>query len=384
MVLTPVHDPAAMPRTVAAIERGIADGEHLGAQLYVSHRGRVVADLALGEAKPGVPMTTDSLLLWMSSTKPVAAIAVAQQWEQGRLDLDDPVARHVPEFAAHGKEAITIRHVLTHTGGFRSAAFNWMDAPWDTQLARICHLRLEPRWRPGHKAGYHTSTGAFVLGEIVRRIDSRPFDRYLRESVFDPLQLTDAWVGLPPRRFEAYGDRISPLMNTDPHARQPAEFFAFLNTPQCAAVCRPSSGGWGPIRQLGRLYDALHRSGDGLLQPATVEAITQPARVGMFDHTFRHVMDWTLAFMLNSWHYGPDTCWYQFGPHASPRTVGHSGHQSSCAFADLDHGLTVAWACNGMPGEPRHRARWVAINTAIYEDLGLAAAHAAPSEPAGQ
>ncbi len=356
----------SLPRTIAAIEQGIEQRLHRGAQLYVSHRGRVVADMAIGTARP------DSLMLWMSSTKPLVAIAIAQQWERGRLDLDDPVARHVPEFAAHGKEAITIRHVLTHTGGFRSASFNWMDAPWATQIARICHLRPEPRWTPGRKAGYHTSTGAFVLGEIVRRVDGRPLEQYLREAIFDPLQMTDTWVGMPPARFAAYGDRIVPLVNTDAHAKQPRAYFAFLSTPQAAAVCRPGSGGWGPIRQLGRVYDMILRGGEGVVEAQTVANLVRPARVGMHDHTFRHVMDWTLAFMLNSWRYGPDTCWYQFGPHASARTVGHSGHQSSCAFADLEHELAVAWACDGMPGEARHRRRWVAINAAIYEDLSLA------------
>jgi CubicO group peptidase (beta-lactamase class C family) len=63
---------------------------------------------------------------------------------------------------------------------------------------------------------------------------------------------------------------------------------------------------------------------------------------------------------------------YGFGPHASADTFGHSGNQSSCAYADPKHGLVVAWTCNGMPGEAKHQARASAINRAIYEDLGLA------------
>ena len=369
------HDaaPHALPRTIAALQRGIDAGEHPGAQLYVSQHGRVVADLALGEARPGVAMTPSSLNLWMSSTKPLIAVAIAQQYERGRLDLDDPVARHVPEFAAHGKQAITIRHVLTHTGGFHTTATNWMDGPWTTQVARVCSQPLAKGWVPGEKAGYHTSTGAFILGEIVRRLDGREVDRYLREMTLLPLQLSDAWVGMPAHVFESYGNRIAPLVNTDAKAKQPAEFFDFLSTAEAASVCRPGSGGWGPIRSLGRFYEALLDGGGPLLGPAAVDLFTRPARVGMLDHTFGQVMDWSLGFMLNSWHYAPAACWYQFGPHASPRTFGHSGHQSSCAFADPEHGLAVAWVCNGMPGEAAHRRRWVAINRAIYEDLGLAA-----------
>jgi len=69
-------------------------------------------------------MRPDQLMLWMSSVKPVTAIAVAQMWERGLLAFDDPVAQHIPEFATSGKFAITIRHVLTHTGGFPKAAYH--------------------------------------------------------------------------------------------------------------------------------------------------------------------------------------------------------------------------------------------------------------------
>ncbi len=111
-----------LPQACSVIERGMIAGDHIGAQLYVSRRGSPVAQLALGDSRPGVPMTTDSILLWLSSTKPIGAVAVLQLMERGLLKLDDPVARHIPEFAAHGKDTVTIRHLLTHTGGFR-----WVD-----------------------------------------------------------------------------------------------------------------------------------------------------------------------------------------------------------------------------------------------------------------
>src|SRR5436189_2391549 len=109
-----------LTRTFEAVERGRAAGWHVGAQLYASVSGEVIADAAFGLARsaPDVPMRTDTLMLWMSATKPVAAVAVAQLWERGLLDLDDPVAKHLPAFAARGKQAVTIRHLLTHTGGF--------------------------------------------------------------------------------------------------------------------------------------------------------------------------------------------------------------------------------------------------------------------------
>ncbi|MDQ1510718.1 MAG: hypothetical protein QOG50_2562, partial [Actinomycetota bacterium] len=106
---------------VDVLEQGIAQGSHIGAQLYVSHRGAVVADLALGRARSDVAMRTDSMMTWFSMTKAVTAVAVAQQWERGALDPDDAVIRHLPEFGAAGKERITIRHLLTHTAGLANA-----------------------------------------------------------------------------------------------------------------------------------------------------------------------------------------------------------------------------------------------------------------------
>ena len=69
-------------------------------------------------------MDRDTIMLWLSSTKPIAAIAIAQLWEQEKLN-DDPVAKFIPEFGVNGKEPITIRQILTHTGGFRGLIGNW-------------------------------------------------------------------------------------------------------------------------------------------------------------------------------------------------------------------------------------------------------------------
>src|SRR2546430_5633368 len=157
----------ALPRTIAAIERGIHEGLHIGAQLYVSRHGQVVAAVAFGGARRGVPMRTDTLMLWLWAGKPIAAVAVAQMKERGRLDWDDRVARHIPEFAAGGKEAITVRHILTHTAGFRAVLGHWEDQPWDRVIAALCAVKLEPRWVPGETAGYHPLTSWYILGELI-------------------------------------------------------------------------------------------------------------------------------------------------------------------------------------------------------------------------
>ena len=106
-------------RVVDVLAEGAENGTQIGAQLYVAHKGTVVADLAIGQTRAGVAMTSDSMMTWFSMTKAVTAVAVAQQWERGALDVDEPAARHLPELAEHGKGAITIRHLLNHTGGVR-------------------------------------------------------------------------------------------------------------------------------------------------------------------------------------------------------------------------------------------------------------------------
>src|SRR4051794_33037430 len=195
---------------VDVLEQGIADGTHIGAQLYVSYRGDVVADVAVGRARADVEMRTDSLMTWFSMTKAVTAVAVAQQWERGALDPEDTVARHLPEFGVMGKERITIRHLLTHTAGLANADGILQGTPWREShaesLARI--YAATPEYEPGTRAGYHAAAGMSVLGEVVARVSGVPYDRYVRDEIFGPLGMHDCWVGLPGDRYAAYGDRI--------------------------------------------------------------------------------------------------------------------------------------------------------------------------------
>ena len=365
-------DRSRFERTGRELEAELAQRLELGGQVHLELAGEVVADFAFGEARPGEPMRRDHLLLWMSSTKPIAALAVARLWEQERLGLDDPVARHIPEFAQGGKEGVTIRHLLTHTGGIRMLDTGWPALGWDGVVAKICAQRLEPRWQPGRKAGYHLASSWFVLGELVRRLDGRPFERWVREELFEPLGLDDCWIGMPEGRRESYGARIAPMHDAKGGELAPngAVDGARLVVPS------PGGNGCGPIAGLARVYRMLASGGelDGrrYLLPQTVEALTARHRVGMVDATFRTKLDWGLGFIVNSAHYADPAVPYGYGPHAGPRTWGHSGARSSTAFHDPDSGLTVAVAVNGMPDDETHRARFERLLTAIYEDLNLA------------
>jgi CubicO group peptidase (beta-lactamase class C family) len=353
---------------VDVLEQGIADGTHIGAQLYVSRGGAVVADVALGMARSDVEMQTDSLMTWFSMTKAVTSIAVAQQWERGALDPDDAVMCHIPEFGGAGKEAVTIRHLLTHTAGLANADGILQGTPWRESradnLARI--YAATPEYPPGTRAGYHAAAGMSVLGEVVASVSGVPYDRYVREEIFGPLGMHDCWIGLPKDRYEAYGERIGYMHTTSGDA---PERLRGLDSADVLAEPMPGANGRGPMNQLGRFYEMLvgHGTRDGVrvLSPVTVSAISARHRTEMLDETYGVVMDWGLGLVVD---------WYATGRYSSRRAFGHGGHQSSVAFCDPEHDLVVAVVCNGMPGRERHSARLDAISSAVYIDLGIAAA----------
>ena len=368
------------PRTLAALAAGSVQGLHTGVQLYISLGGEARFDGAIGEARPGAPLRPSDLMIWLSASKPVAAVAVGRLWERGELDLEDPVALHLPEFSANGKERITIRHLLTHTAGIRLLQTGWPEQPFEGIVAKICAMKPEPRWVPGQKAGYHHASSWFVLGALVERLSGKPFSRYVREEIFEPLGMSDSWIGMAPESYAAARDagRLAPTWNTD---REGAPNHGFEEEEKVVA-CSPGGNGWGPARELGRFYEMLlgggrrigDPSGNEILRPQTVSALTARHRVGMFDHTFQHEMDWGLGFILDGKRHGPETVPYGYGRLCSYRTFGHSGYRSATAFADPEHALAVVLIPNGTPSAAAHEARTRAVLDAVYEDLGLGGA----------
>jgi CubicO group peptidase (beta-lactamase class C family) len=322
-------------------------------------------------------MRTDSVALWLSSGKPVTSVAIAQLWERGRLTLEDPVARFIPEFAHGGKDSITIAQLLNHTGGLRTADKCDLGHDWDEIIDCVCGSPLEANWRPGQQAGYHPSGSWYVLGEVIRRITGQSCEAYVHDEVFERCGMRDCWMALPPAQFRSYGDRLILMYHTEgpvpvPHGK--------WNREGDAAVCRPGRNLRGPTRELGRFYERLLAGRSPslpdvarpVLQPETIRVLTTRQRLGLFDDTFQQVIDWGYGFAIDSKRYGRPLVSYGFGRFASDQAFGHGGAQSSCAFADPAHNVVVAWSVNGLPGEKRHQQRAHETNSAIYEDLNLA------------
>lgn len=367
-----------LPRTTEVVRAGIERGFHIGAQWYVSMKSETIADAALGfaslhdnadEALSGRALEQSDLMLWLSASKPIGAVALGQLWEQNRLDIDQPVASIIPEFAQGGKSDITLRHVLTHTGGFRTAQLKDIAQPWDECIALICSSPHEDDWAPGERAGYHDRPAWYIVGECVRRVDGRAYGEYVRDEIFAPLGMNDSWIGMSDSTFDGYDDRIVPTYFTARGARDTQSW----HLRESVTPCWPPGNGRGPMRDLAKFYEALLQGGgpNELLQPETINELVSRHRVDLFDETFQHKMDWGLGFIIDSNHYGAKTVPYGYGLHCSSATFGHGGRQSVVSFADPEHDLVVTAAFNGMPGEPRHNTRVREFATAVYEDLGL-------------
>lgn len=365
-----------LARTRAAIQVGTDAGWHIGTQLAVWRDGAPIISYAEGFSHDRVALTPDSLMPWFSGTKLVTSVAVALVWERGLIDLDASVATVIPEFGVRGKDAITFRHVLTHTGGFRRPAgtdevfIGGIDP--DTLMQAIYDAPLEGGWVPGQRAGYHPVTGFNVLGEAVRRVDGRAFDDFVAEEIFERLGMADSWLAMSPERKVAYGDRIVVMHDTSGDTPKPIHRFT---RDSGLSWLEASGSGVGPVHELVRVAEMLRQGGElegeRILAPETVRAMTSRQRTNMKDETFLAMMDWGLGVMINSIHYTGKPAPYGYGDHAGADAFGHGGRQSSVVFADPENGLSVAFACNGMPGEAVNQRRTQPVLSALYEDLGV-------------
>ncbi|MGY1650755.1 serine hydrolase domain-containing protein [Geodermatophilus sp. SYSU D01119] len=190
------------------------EGDELGGSIAVDVDGETVVDVWGGwrdEART-TPWTRDTIVNVWSTTKTITALAVLTLADQGRLDLDAPVAEYWPEFAANGKAGVLVRHLMAHTSGVAG----W-DPPfaledmydWETSVARLA--AQAPWWEPGTASGYHAQDQGHLLGEVLRRVDGRSLKRYVAEELAGPLG-ADFQIGARP---EDEG-RIAPVVPPPP------------------------------------------------------------------------------------------------------------------------------------------------------------------------
>ncbi len=192
--------PASLSSTVDAIlNDAVAKDEIPGAVFLVGHGGRVIYRKAYGSRAllPNrEPMTIDTIFDLASLTKLVATTpSVMKLIEQGKLRLNDPVARYIPEFGAKGKDQITLRQILTHTSGLRPDPPAG-DAPIGTE-AMLKLIYDDTLISPPGMRFIYSDTGFIVLGELVRRVSSLPLNEFAARSIFVPLGMNHTRF-LPP------------------------------------------------------------------------------------------------------------------------------------------------------------------------------------------
>ncbi len=354
------------------LESGITNGWHDCAQAYVSCNGEVLLDAAVGEISPGRPLRTDDVMLWYSSGKPLTVVAILQLWEQGRLGLDDLVAKHLDGWG-NGKERCTLRQVLVHTGGFPMPGDTMYDSDvtWDDAVAAT--IAAPALWEPGTAAGYHLSSGWRALGAIVEAVDGRRIDAYIRDEITGPLGLADIHLGIPEERQREYGDRIVPVVwrgHRLPSIDEDGNFYMapyyidrVHNEPWHIAKVEPAGGMRGPARDLGRFYESLLGNGSPILDPRTVEVMRSVQRWGVRDRTFNTVTPWGLGVQVD------------FSGGTTRRAFGHGGMASSRALADPECGLVMVVVANGLTGYMDAEQRLLEITDAVYSALGEEVAH---------
>ncbi|MFG1607288.1 serine hydrolase domain-containing protein [Actinoplanes sp. NPDC049265] len=375
-----------------AFRRNFADHHEIGAACVVYHGGRKVVDL-WGGYRDGVtraPWEADTMVPVFSTSKGVAAVALAVLHARGRLDHDERVATYWPEFAASGKGEVTVRQLLAHQAGLAV-----IDRP--LELAELTDIHTlstaladqRPAWAPGTRHGYHGQSLGWYESELISRIDprGRRIGRFFADEVAARLGL-DFHFGLPPdtdrdRIARIHGFRSWEMML---HLRaMPASFVrafanprslsarAFgnprvlrtvenFNRPDVQAAEIPAVNGIGQVRSIARLYGEVATGGAGLgLTGASMDALRDaaaPPTGGLFDEVLRVETRFSLGYVK------PFPA-FRFGSE-SDRAFGTMGLGGSFAFADPDTGTGFAYAMNRTGFRLWDDPREVALRQALF------------------
>ncbi len=320
-----------------------------GATIALVHDGEIVAADYFGMADLELrrPVDENTIYHWASVTKTITAVAIMQLREHGLLDIDDPVTHYLPELrAVHNPfgpmEAITIRHLLSHSAGFRDPTWPWGgNEPWHphepTEWAQLVALLPYTRihFEPGSRYGY-SNPGIVFLGRILEEVTGDIYEAYTDKNIFRPLEMRHSYFDATPWHLREHRSNNYRVVQGLPVANGP-EF----NT----GITVANGGLNAPVgdlaKWLGFLMDASAPSG-----PRHDLVLARPALEEMW-HDVVPVGDSSL---------GPEAmglsffCYEQDGR----RLIGHTGFQKSFrAFFLVDPAARVGLigACNTAEGD---------------------------------
>ena len=329
------------------IDSAIASGREAGIQLCVYHHGQMIVDITRGSRDDnGTPLAPDDLVLVWSTSKGITATCMHILAERGLIAYDDAVARYWPEFGQHGKESISIRHILSHTAGIAAL-------PPDTSIAThadfaaACRLvsQLRPTSRPGQIPEYHARTYGWTLAKVLEAVDGRPFGQFVQAEICQPLGISDLFVGLPAHR-QTDAARPRHDLGVDAFADAPhTDPTVMANDPAIQATCMPSSNMMASARAIAKVYASLIEHGVAgvrLLSERRIATATSVQR-WQIDGTLNSERGFGLGYLLG-----------QSLPALGQRdsTFGHDGFGGAIGFADPVHGLAFAMTKTQMTLRP--------------------------------
>ncbi|HTK66065.1 MAG TPA: serine hydrolase domain-containing protein [Pseudonocardia sp.] len=340
-----------------ALQAQLASGEELGASIYIDIDGEPVVDIWGGhrdEAR-SVEWTEDTITNVWSSTKTVSALATLMLVDRGLLDVYAPVARYWPEFAANGKEAVEVRHILSHTSGVSGwqSPVTYDDIyDWEGSTSRLA--AQPPWWEPGSASGYHALNLGHLLGELVRRVSGKTLKQFVAEEIAGPLG-ADFQIGAreqdwgrianvvppPPFPFDMSAlDPNSPMMKTLGGLPPTAEV---ANTEGWRRADIGAANGHGNARSVARMLSAIALDGEvdgvALLSPKTIDLIFEEQADGM-DLVIPTPLRWGIGFGL------PQTDTLPYIP--DERICFWGGWGGSMIVMDLGRRMTVSYMMNKM------------------------------------
>ena len=320
-------------------------GLQLGSQLVVTLRGSSVFDLADGEAVRGQPITGAHVQRWYEAGMPQLVVLVGQLLERDKLNLDDLVGRYLPNWGA-GKETCTIRHLLTHVGGFAGAELGDRQIDHASAVELISAYRAEAA--PGHRSQFHPTSGWRILAEVVRRVGRSSLSRQLHREVWQKADMPGASLGLSNATRKQLGALMAPVHWTGWDILEEVDG-EWNNVPYRADLIHnldwhiakedPAIGWFGSARDLAAFYDALNAPKHPFFRHATTASLlTATHRDGLRDHHFGGAaVPWGLGFQTAG----------AFGGSLGHRTHGHTG-RTGRALHDPVEGLTVVYLTNGL------------------------------------
>jgi CubicO group peptidase (beta-lactamase class C family) len=373
------------------LEDSLGSTADCGLSLVVDVDGRTPVDVYGGftdEARTR-PWERDTIVNVWSTTKTVTSLAVLMLVDRGLVDLDAPVARYWPEFAAQGKEGVLVRNLMGHTSGV--AGWNTpfpFDGLYDLERSTAALAAQAPWWEPGTASGYHALSFGHLLGEVVRRVTGKSLTRFVEEEIAGPLG-ADFQIGARQADWGRCAEIIPPPpLPVDLGGLDPGSVLVKVATGPVANATAPNTAPWrlaeigaanghGNARSVARIMSALALGGTAggtgasadagtgggvrLLTQATIEHIFREQAHGI-DRFLGVPMRFGIGYGLS------EPVGVPFVPEG--RVCFWGGWGGSMIIMDLDRRTTIAYMMNRMQPGLVGSDLAAGYLKAIYEVLG--------------